>query len=228
MRSVDIMPARPIQVPRGCYMASEVGQLAGVSGKRIGQWARRGYIRSSLSDASPRIYSYQDIAEAMVVHELEDHGVAPRSIGDAVSVLREQLGTDWPLQESELHVPATHPRRKKSARSIAVRSVTGELEDVVQRHPVLGQVDLVAIKQDLARGGWAARTLPDLRYIEVDPDRLSGRPVIRGSRVAAADVARLAADLGQEAPLDEFDLEEDQVRDAVRWWGKVCEYQRAA
>lgn len=209
-------------------MASEVGQLAGVSGKRIGQWARRGYIRSSWSDCSPRIYSYQDIAEAMVVHELEDHDVAPKAIGDAVSLLRELLGTNWPLQESELHVPSYHPRRKHSARSIAVRSDTGQLEDVVRKHPVLGHVDLVSIKQDLARGGWASRYLPDLRHIEVDPDRLSGRPVIRGSRVAAADVARLAAELGEKGPQEEYDLVEDQVRDAVRWWGIVCEYQRVA
>lgn len=56
--------------PRGYYLAHEVGWLAGVSGDRIGQWARRGYIRSSVSSVVPRVYSFQDVAEAMVVHEL--------------------------------------------------------------------------------------------------------------------------------------------------------------
>ena len=56
--------------PLGYYLAHEVGWLAGVSGDRIGQWARRGYIRSSVSSVVPLVYSYQDVAEAMVVHEL--------------------------------------------------------------------------------------------------------------------------------------------------------------
>ncbi len=33
--------------PRGHYTAQAVGRLAGVSGQRVGQRARRGYIRSS-------------------------------------------------------------------------------------------------------------------------------------------------------------------------------------
>jgi hypothetical protein len=44
--------------PRGHYLASEVGQLAGVSGERIGQWSRYGYIRASQSDDEyPLVYS---------------------------------------------------------------------------------------------------------------------------------------------------------------------------
>ena len=50
----------------GHYLAGEAGLLAGVSGDRIGQWARWGYIRSSHSDGEPRVYSYEDVAEAMV------------------------------------------------------------------------------------------------------------------------------------------------------------------
>jgi hypothetical protein len=36
--------------------------------------------------------------------------------------------------------------------------------------------NLAEIRRQLARGGWAVRTLPDLEHIEVDPERLSGRP----------------------------------------------------
>lgn len=66
--------------PRGSYRAWEAGQLAGVSGQKMGQWARRGYIRSSVSPRQPRIYSFHDVAEAMVVHELLDRGVKHRDI----------------------------------------------------------------------------------------------------------------------------------------------------
>ena len=46
-----------------------------MSGTTIGQWARRGLIRSSQSDGEPRVYSVEDIAEATVVAELLARGV---------------------------------------------------------------------------------------------------------------------------------------------------------
>ena len=61
--------------PHGGDTAWEAGQLVGVSGQKVGQWARRGYIRSSVSDGRPRMYSFQDVAEAMVVHDLLERGV---------------------------------------------------------------------------------------------------------------------------------------------------------
>ena len=50
--------------PHGRFLAAEAGELAGVSGTTIGQWARRGLIRSSVSDEDPRVYSVEDVAEA--------------------------------------------------------------------------------------------------------------------------------------------------------------------
>lgn len=217
-----------MSAPRGHYLAAEVGHLAGVSGKRIGQWARRGYIRSSWSNETPRIYSYQDVAEAIVVHELEVRRIAPRIIGETVGVLREMLGTDWPLQDTELFVPGGHPKSSGRLRTVAVKSDEGYFEDVVRHHPVLGQIDLIGIKRDLARGGWAARSLPDLRHIEVNPDRLSGRPTIRGRRVAAAEVAQIALSGDRKALKDGFALSSAEIQDAVRWWSKVQEYEQAA
>ena len=40
----------------GTFLAGEVGELAGVSGNTIGQWARWGYIRASQSDGDPHVY----------------------------------------------------------------------------------------------------------------------------------------------------------------------------
>src|SRR5919206_4719911 len=59
----------------GRLLAAEVGELAGVSGTTIGQWARRGYIRSSQSDGEPRVYSVEDVAEAAIVRALLERGV---------------------------------------------------------------------------------------------------------------------------------------------------------
>jgi uncharacterized protein (DUF433 family) len=83
------------------YWAREAGWLTGVSGDRIGQWARRGYIRSDRSDAGARAYRFQDVAEAMVVHELLELGLRPREIRRAVANLRREYG-DWPLTSAPL------------------------------------------------------------------------------------------------------------------------------
>lgn len=86
--------------PRGRYLAHEVGLLAGVPGHTIGQWARRGYIKSSVSQDRPRIYSYQDVAEAMVVHDLLTRAVPHREIRTAIDSLHEY--GDWPLTHAPL------------------------------------------------------------------------------------------------------------------------------
>src|SRR4051795_476614 len=86
--------------PHGRLVAAEVGALAGVSGTTIGQWARRGYIRSSQSSDEPRVYSVEDVAEAAIVSELLERGVTHGEIRSAV----ERLGGHgrWPLSKAHL------------------------------------------------------------------------------------------------------------------------------
>src|SRR3954447_8452584 len=85
--------------PHGRLLAGEVGALAGVSGTTIGQWARRGYIRSSQSSDEPRVYSVEDVAEAAIVSELLERGVTHGEIRSAVERLG---GRGWPLSEAHL------------------------------------------------------------------------------------------------------------------------------
>jgi MerR HTH family regulatory protein len=77
--------------PRGRYLAQEVDRLSGVSGGTIGQWLHHGYIRASQSESKdyPRVYSFQDAAEAILVHELLDEGVPT---GGAPPSYRESAG----------------------------------------------------------------------------------------------------------------------------------------
>lgn len=88
--------------PAGHYLAHEAGQLAGVSGQTIGQWARHGYVRSSQSDGPPRVYSYQDVAEAMVVHELRERGIDYTVIKQTIAGLRAATGNAWPLTHGRI------------------------------------------------------------------------------------------------------------------------------
>jgi uncharacterized protein (DUF433 family) len=210
--------------PRGFYLANEVGRLAGVSGYEIGQWARYGYIRASQSKRGqwPLVYSYQDIAEAMVVHQLRDRDVSYENIQSALAALRtdEDVG-DWPLTHADLATVG--------GGEVVIRR-EGEHFDVTGRpwHEVIDVGDLQKIAADLRRGGWAARDVPDLQHIEVDPDRLSGRPTIRGRRLGAKDVAELALAGGEAVLTDEYELEPAEIRDAQRWWEAASSYEAAA
>lgn len=85
----------------GSFLAGEVGELAGVSGNTIGQWARRGLIRSSQSDGEPRVYAVEDIAEATVVAELLERGVRHVDVHRASERLAPRFGP-WPLSDASL------------------------------------------------------------------------------------------------------------------------------
>ena len=79
----------------GSFLAGAVGELAGVSGNTIGQWARWGYIRASQSDGDPHVYSVEDVApvaqDVMRHFESQDFEVTETNIptgGVQVSIRR--------------------------------------------------------------------------------------------------------------------------------------------
>jgi DNA-binding transcriptional MerR regulator len=85
----------------GSLPASEVGELVGVSGTTIGQWARRGYIRSSQQENDPRLYAFEDVAEAAIVRTLLARGVPHPEVLRAVQRLSTN-GPPWPLSAARL------------------------------------------------------------------------------------------------------------------------------
>ena len=84
----------------GHFLAGEAGELAGVTGNTIGQWARWGYIRASQSEGEPHVYSVEDVAEAAIVSELLERGVRHRDVRRAI----DRLGAygEWPLSDAPL------------------------------------------------------------------------------------------------------------------------------
>jgi uncharacterized protein (DUF433 family)/DNA-binding transcriptional MerR regulator len=202
--------------PRGRYLAWEAGQLAGVSGLTIGQWARRGYIRSSVDAQSPHVYSFQDVAEAMVVHDLLERGVTHRDIKRAI----KRLGAygDWPLTDASL---ATAPGKGRARVVVREAEGTYDVGDLGWQQ-VVEPDHLEQIRRQLWRGGWALRRLPNLQHIEVNPDLLSGRPAIRGRRVSAQEVAEIADEPnGLEDLAEGYGLDTGEIQDARAWWGEV-------
>jgi DNA-binding transcriptional MerR regulator len=89
-----------VQRVHGHLLAGEAGELVGVSGTTIGQWARRGYIRASRSTGDPHVYSLEDVVEASVVHALLESGVGHAAIRRAIGALGDYGA--WPLTVAPL------------------------------------------------------------------------------------------------------------------------------
>jgi DNA-binding transcriptional MerR regulator len=95
----------------GHFLAGEVGELAGVSGTTIGQWARWGYIAASVSDADPHVYSLEDVVEAAMVAELLGRGVSHADVRRAIDRLRVEYGA-WPLSDAPLGTTTQNARTR--------------------------------------------------------------------------------------------------------------------
>jgi hypothetical protein len=187
----------------GTYLAHDAARLAGVPGDRIGQWARWGHIRASISDGDPHVYAFADVAEALAVHLLLEAGFTLKLVRRAV----ERLGgaAAYPLTTGGLHV-VDH--------RLAVER--GEvLEDVFNAHGVLPLNGRLSALELLRRGGWAAQAIGELDVVVVDPAVLGGRPHLRGRRVPVEDVA------GSQEAGSELGLDAREVEVARRWWAEA-------
>lgn len=223
------MPEFIAMPPRGHYLAHEVGRLAGVSGSKVGQWAHYGYIRASQSKAGgyPRVYSFQDVAEAIIVHELLDQKVPLKALRPVVQELHKRYG-DWPLQHAKLET-VTAPAI--SVASLLVRDGDLRLELGAHGWQIVegATVNPAQVSIDLSRGGWAVRDRKDIRHVEIDPDRLSGAPAVRGKRVPIAVVAELAGTVdGEEILREDYNLNPEEIHDAQQWWDLVATYEQPA
>lgn len=191
----------------GHYTAREVARLAGVTPRKVGSWARYGIILPSIS-RRPNIYSYADAGEAVLAHYLVEQKMRPRQIRGIVHRLRDEHGP-WPLAGAPLY---------HEGRALLIEREDG-LYDIVnpdeQKVAIGTLIDLKEIRQALERGGWVAYKRPR-EHVQVDPDRHSGDPVIRGRRLTTARVAALASlPDGRQTLKEDFDLSDAEIDDAV-------------
>jgi DNA-binding transcriptional MerR regulator/uncharacterized protein (DUF433 family) len=201
----------------GVYLPRRAGALAGVSGQTIGQWARRGLVTPSVYEGRPaNLYSYQDVAEAIVVRWLLDEGFQHAEIRHALDDVRDEY-PDWPL----LHAPLGIGRQSVDDRGALVRKhrpdVYVDVSGAAPGQLVIRPQLLDTARDMLAHGGWLATT-HELKRIEVLPLKLGGQPSLRGRRWAVDHVARLGADKdGRRVLIEDYGLEPVEVDEAVTW-----------
>ena len=142
--------------------------------------------------------------------------------------LRAEYQDVWPLQHADLYVPETEIRSGGRHILVRVDNVVADMSDKSPWQFVLETENLRRIATLLQRGGWALHVRPHLDQIEVNPDKLSGRPSIRGTRIAVEDVARIAFESGHAVLREDYGLTKKQISDAEAWWETVVMLQRAA
>lgn len=113
---------RPADAPEylGVFSPRMAGALAGVSGYRIGQWARYSLIRPTVYQGRPaNRYAFYDIAEAVVVHWLRLQGFSYDEIHFAIDSARVHEPS-WPLMRGQLGV-ARHTVEADRDREVIVQ-----------------------------------------------------------------------------------------------------------
>jgi uncharacterized protein (DUF433 family)/DNA-binding transcriptional MerR regulator len=201
----------------GVYTPRRAGQLAGVSGKSIGRWARYGLIRPTVYEGRPaNLYSFFDVAEAIVVRWLTDRSFEYSEIRSALKDVRGEH-PDWPLLNAPLGIGQLSEGDRGS---LVRRDSGGQYMDVSGRAPgqfVIRPRLLYAAHDMLNHGGWLAEKL-GLQRIEVQPLKLGGQPSLRGRRWTVDHVAQIGADdEGRSILTDQYGLESAEIDEAVAW-----------
>lgn len=201
----------------GVFSPRRAGQLAGVGGDRIGQWARYGLIRPTIYEGRPaNRYAFYDVAEAIVVHWLHEQGFSYDEIHTAISNADGEHRT-WPLLEAPLGV-ARHALEDDRG-VIVLRTPEGHYVEIGRPgDQIVLKPELFHQASDLVRaGGWLAQEL-GLKRIEVDPQKLGGAPSLRGHRWPVERVARIAADdEGRAMLVEDYELDERDIDESIRW-----------
>jgi uncharacterized protein (DUF433 family)/DNA-binding transcriptional MerR regulator len=191
----------------GYYTPAEVGRLAGVSAKRIGQWARHRIILPSVS-SRPNVYSYADAGEAVLAHYLIEQGLSPGEVRQIVRGLRAEYGP-WPLASAPL---------KHDGKFALIQREDGLYDAVTAGEQKVMPDTLFSLRDlrdALSRGGWVSYKTPR-EHIAVDPDLHSGDPVVRGRRITTSRVASVAAAPGGWQILKgDYGLTDAEIDDAV-------------
>lgn len=199
----------------GYYTTADVARLSGMSAHRVARWARMGIIQHSISDR-PNIYSYADVGEAILAHYLADQGKRPGKIKELVEYLREKYGP-WPLAAAPLEHDGPLCVIWNDDEGVHVSA------DIPGHGVIEDTLDLKEIRQALSRGGWVSLKHPRT-HIEIDPDRHSGEPVIKGRRLSTQRVASLAAEPEGRVELEEdFQLSSAEIDDAVGYERDIAE-----
>ncbi len=171
----------------GAYTAERAAALAGVPGRTVHHWARKGHLLPSVSEA-PRLYSFADLLALRVLYWLRrpkhalDHEIPATSMPKIQRAIERihRLGLDW-IEDGQ---STLNGDVAINAPGIPAHRVHGQLFQTEV-------IDVLAPFEGMEGAGG-----PDLRrprpLLRILPRKISGAPHIEGTRLPTESVHALA------------------------------------
>ena len=175
-----IPPAVDASLGYGALRTRTVARLAGVSVRQLGYWHLTELIEAHTvpgSRGTPRLYSWIDYMKIRAARKLRRQGLSTRRVRATIAYLDDHV-PDWyryPVHRFGARVLMERNWALVTVdgqRQLALPFVADVLNELIQEGP-LGEM----------------RTFSD--QIDMDPDIVSGNPVVRGTRLETAFIAEL-------------------------------------
>lgn len=168
------------------------------------------------------LLSFRNLVDAHIVQAARNyHKVPMQRIRDALVEAESEAGSKHPLQDKNIKIFARclvriEPGRGKRKRSVVNLSLHGQrgIPEVVELYTRRIVVD--ASGSPIALYPWRHWQTDDTaRPVSISPNVMSGRLVVRGTRIPLAVLATEARDRTPEDLARDFNLSVDLVREAL-------------
>jgi uncharacterized protein (DUF433 family) len=169
-----------------------------------------------VADPKAGFLSFVNLVELHVLSTLRGKQVRVDRIRSATKFIREEVGTDHPLADVDVHTDCVDIYVEYLGRLTNVSSAQTTLRPLVERY-------LERIERD--EDGLASRLFPitrddgsNARSIVIDPSRRFGRPILASTNLETAIVAdRFFAGDSTAVLAGDFGIDESKVEEAIRF-----------
>jgi uncharacterized protein (DUF433 family) len=169
-----------------------------------------------VADPKGGFLSFVNLVELHVLSTLRGKQVRVDRIRSATKFIREEVGTDHPLADVDVHTDCVDIYVEYLGRLTNVSSAQTTLRPLVERY-------LERIERD--EKGLASRLFPitrddgsNARSIVIDPSRRFGRPILASTNLETAIVAdRFLAGDSTAVLAGDFGIDESKVEEAIRF-----------
>lgn len=202
----------------GFYTAAEAARIAHVPRSTLHYWARTGLVPASQRPARPRLFSFEDLRDIVVVEKLRLQGAKTRAVRAAISYVRT-------ITDVRRLAQANLQFDEKGG--LVWYDPDGK---VVAPHRE-GQYVLVMsdVFRQLGADPDNPMVLRPLSGIRIDPHVRGGAPVIEGTRIPAQLVAEyLQEDTIDDELLSLYPSLTPEKIEAVRAWERFLDQKGAA
>lgn len=210
------------------YSVADAARIVRVNAATLRTWAlgrnyptregdRRWEPLIRAADPKHKRLSFTNLVELHVLSALRGKSVRVDRIRKATRFLRDSLGTDHPLADTDTHTDCVDVYVEYLGQLVNASSAQATLRPIVERY--LTRID--RDERGLARRLFpATRDTEDLgpKLVVIDPARRFGRPVVSGSGIETAIIAERfhAGESARDLAID-FEIAEDAIEEAVRF-----------